>query len=209
MNIARTLALAAMVALAPAAIAAPKGAQPQAVQPVGDAAADRVFKKVTELETKLKSAETALRDAKRKLDTSLGLKKGTPAKKALADLAKRSGGKVTVEVVDGKAPVLHAAEGAPEKIAATVKGANELLVSVHGAHESLKGADAEAAKLVADTAALPALDDAEKQAIQAANVARTAKLPTYVSKLSARTAGVLSGIEKTFPAHGAAAESSP
>lgn len=179
------MALTLVLAMAPAdALAKNKGKRggkrgdPE-IQLTGFKSFDKVFRKVDSIDERIDVAELAMKIARRDLNTTLGLKKGTPLKTALDEL-KLEGGDLIGMVMDGKRPTLTVTEAAPTNIVGAVEAVNGLTRSLITSVDQMAGIPQEVEGLADEIKAFP---DRVKQEFQGDPIGATFKAPKLLKSI--------------------------
>jgi len=121
-----TLMLAMTLVGAGPALAKKKGkGKDDGIQMTGVEAFDDVFRDVRSIDRRLSNASDVLSNAKGELTTALGLKKGTPLKKAIGELNERADGKVGL-AMKGKVPTLEATDAVPTDVQTGIDAVNQM-----------------------------------------------------------------------------------
>jgi len=121
-----TLLLAvALVGAAPAHAKKKKKGKDDGIQITGIEAFDSVFGDVASIDKRLTNASKVLSSAKKELNTALGLKDGTPLKKAITELKGRADGKVGL-AMKGKVPTLEATDAVPTDVQTGIDAVNQM-----------------------------------------------------------------------------------
>ncbi len=191
---------------------------PENIELTGLKSFDNVFGEIADIDARLDKAEKALRTAKRDLNTALALEKGTPLKDAIADLQKKSEGKVKV-ALKGKQPQLEASDAVPQNITDALTAVNGLTAALVVSVEELASIPGEVKSLqkktlkfpeklkseVLDNPTMSIKDIPKTLKVLKGNTVVTAGLPQRSTKVSGRAVSLLEVVAGGFPA-GAAAD---
>lgn len=172
---------------------------------------DKVFKEVADIDARVSVAETALKTAKRDLNTALDLKRGTPLKDALADLKVKGADNLQV-VMKGKVPQLTVSELAPSNITNAAEAVNGLTSALVTSIDELAGVPEEIAALTKQAQKFPerakkeftgdpigALFKAPKLVKSLnGNLKVTTALPKRSTKVTGRATEILSVVSTEF-----------
>jgi len=121
-----TMMLAVALTAPGPALAKKKGkGKNNGIQITGIESFDDVFADVKSMDKRLTSANKLLGNAKKELNTALGLKEGTPLKDGIAELRTRADGKIGLGM-KGKIPTLEATDAVPTDVQTGIDAVNQL-----------------------------------------------------------------------------------
>lgn len=95
------------------------------IQETGIEAFDAVFSDVAAIDARLTNANKVLSSAKKELQTTLGLKKGTPLSDAIKELNARADGKIGL-AMNGKVPTLEPTDAVPTDVQTGIASVNQM-----------------------------------------------------------------------------------
>lgn len=124
------------------------------IQETGIEAFDKVFSDVGSIDARLSNASKVLSSAKKELNTTLGLKKGTPLSDAIKELNTRADGKIGL-AMNGKVPKLEPTDAVPTDVQTGIDSVNQMNTDIVTAIADLTQASKDVSSLVKQTKTFP------------------------------------------------------
>jgi hypothetical protein len=185
-----SLALAlALVSAAPAH--AKKDKKSKGIQETGIESFDALFADVASIDKRLTNANKVLGSAKKELNTTLGLKKGTPLSDAIKELNARADGKIGL-AMNGKIPTLEPTDAVPTDVQTGIASVNQLNSDIVTSIEDLTQVGKELDAIIKKSKSFP--DDIRKEFADDSLLDKIFKMPK-----AAKATGHNLGITKDLP----------
>lgn len=124
------------------------------IKDCGIAEMDTVFKEAAGIQTSLDSAYKTVSDARTNVNSTMGVATDSPFSTAIADLASKAGGKLSV-AMEGTMPKLKASEAVPDNVQKGLDAVNKLVDAGKTASDTAVGLKDKVTSLGKTMAAFP------------------------------------------------------
>jgi len=195
-------------------------AMPDQIEMTGIESFDSLFRQAKDIDSRLDSARSTIRDGKNQLNSALGLADGTPFKDAIADLQSKAQGKLKL-AMNGSTPQLTVSDAVPANVQAAVDSLNGTLNSYKSAIDDVAGIKGDVQNLLSASKALPSQLQSDFKNLNVGltelpgklrtvndNLKLIGNMPNRVTKLSTALANNVTVVTGTFNGSGGGASSS-